>query len=933
MDSSCEGAVGQPCQQRRQLGVLAATAAHLASVGLGAATASAAAWPAVILGSDVTAGAVGSDFVRIDQGKWGSMRGAAYIGSGLVLVVMADKIYKLDAATGVETQLSATGIADALSVLYVGGGVLVLGTGGTYRVNTATGAATKLNGDSWAGVQQATYLGYDMVSAPVMDVATYRLNALTGVRSVVSGTSDVTQVLSGAASDAVKLDAFAELLAAKMAGAATGGAAATANAAVVAMGAAAALQRADIAANLVGAVAKAAPSQALAAAKAALAGADAVRHDSARVTALVTAVMAAVRDAQLAQSGAAGGLTPGAVAIALVVAYPGLKGAILAAAQSLATASATQTITAGVGGTVSLPASGISLVIPAGAAASTTTVTVRSYGCSLVSSSLRQGTCVAVTPHTFSAAVSLTFMLPDGATGCIKSTDEVTDDWVPAACTRGAGDLSATYTSATFSVLGGLGLHQPRPIERVVPADAPVAFFRDALNPAAAGATVQQVGSNGATDGVTTPGNSNAASSTFLGVGYHTASGLLYYTDGGAAIRSASNMGRGITTVVDKLAHVTVSGANFGADRHALTSVTVKGLPCSAVTHVSATEVRCLSGSPAVAAAVALGGSTGTLDVNDVVVRTIVGASLALDEPTMITRLAEGSLLPMVTKVSVGASSSTPHAICVDNVNSKLFWSDTSVHIIYRANLDGSAIEAFVEGARRVHGLAVDETGDWLYFTDANRGQLLRAPIAGGGAGGGQSVTGASRPLSVLQTGLREPRGVVLGAPGNAGAAMLYFTEMVGRLFRARRDGGNIAMDPTKPSQTRELLLRMSSRVRLDGITIDSTLGNERLYWCEANTNRIRSCDTDGLSIKTVVAASSHVVWPRAIAMLPAQASGERSIVWTHFLGVLSRASLAGKNLFTIVNSLSSPDLKVVEAKVAAMSNAYRFGSLGKILE
>jgi len=37
--------------------------------------------------------------------------------------------------------------------------------------------------------------------------------------------------------------------------------------------------------------------------------------------------------------------------------------------------------------------------------------------------------------------------------------------------------------------------------------------------------------------------------------------------------------------------------------------------------------------------------------------------------------------------------------------------------------------------------------------------------------------------------------------------------------------------------------------------------------------------------------------------------------------------------LFTIVNSLSSPDLKVVEAKVAAMSNAYRFGSLGKILE
>ena len=230
---------------------------------------------------------------------------------------------------------------------------------------------------------------------------------------------------------------------------------------------------------------------------------------------------------------------------------------------------------------------------------------------------------------------------------------------------------------------------------------------------------------------------------------------------------------------------------------------------------------------------------------------------------------------------------------------------------------------------RRVHGLAVDETGDWLYFTEANRGQLLRAPVAGGGAGSGHAVTAASRPLSVLQTGLREPRGVVLGAPSSSDAAVLYFTEMVGRLYRGRRDGGNVVLDPSKPAETRELLLKLSSRVRLDGIAIDLTPGNERLYWCEANTNRIRSCDTDGLSLKTVVASSSHVVWPRAIAMLPM----EGAVVWTHYLGVMSRASLAGKELFTIINSLSSPDLKMVEAKVAAMSNEYRFGALGKIFE
>ena len=430
---------------------------------------------------------------------------------------------------------------------------------------------------------------------------------------------------------------------------------------------------------------------------------------------------------------------------------------------------------------------------------------------------------------------------------------------------------------------------------------------------------------------MTVPGRSAAtASSTFLGVAYgSTGTPTLYYTDGGASIRSVSTMGLGVTTVVDKLAHVTVSGANFGADRQALTSLTLKGLPCTAITHVSATEVRCLSGSAAVAAAAA---SVGGLDANDMTMTTNVGASTVVDEATLITRLAEGSLVPMVTKVVVASTVSMPHAICVDSANSKLFWSDTSVHAIFRANLDGGAVEAFVEGARRVHGLAVDEAGEWLYFTEANRGQLLRAPTAGGGAGGGQAVTGANRPLSVLQAGLREPRGVVLGAPGSADTAMLYFTEMVGRLFRGRRDGGNMERNPTKPAQTRDLLLKLSSRVRLDGIAIDLTAGSERLYWCEANTNRIRSCDTDGLSIKTVVAASSHVVWPRAITMLPTQASGERAIVWTHFLGVMSRASLTGKELFTIVNSLDSTEMKVVEAKVAAMSNSYRFGALGKIM-
>jgi hypothetical protein len=108
------------------------------------------------------------------------------------------------------------------------------------------------------------------------------------------------------------------------------------------------------------------------------------------------------------------------------------------------------------------------------------------------------------------------------------------------------------------------------------------------------------------------------------------------------------------------------------------------------------------------------------------------------------------------------------------------------------------------------------------------------------------------------------------------------------------------------------------------------------LYWGEANTNVIRTADVFGVGLKTVVRRSADVVWPRALLLLPAHtrtATGKRVLVWTHFLGVISRAATDGSEMFTLVDSLVNSDLKVVEAKVAAMNEAFRFGALGKIFE
>ena len=58
-------------------------------------------------------------------------------------------------------------------------------------------------------------------------------------------------------------------------------------------------------------------------------------------------------------------------------------------------------------------------------------VSVREYECGLVSTdaSLIGQSCIGVAPHTFSGSVQLKYKVGSGATSCVKSTDEVSNDW------------------------------------------------------------------------------------------------------------------------------------------------------------------------------------------------------------------------------------------------------------------------------------------------------------------------------------------------------------------------------------------------------------------------------------------------------------------------------------------------------------------------
>ena len=72
---------------------------------------------------------------------------------------------------------------------------------------------------------------------------------------------------------------------------------------------------------------------------------------------------------------------------------------------------------------------------------------------------------------------------------------------------------------------------------------------------------------------------------------------------------------------------------------------------------------------------------------------------------------------------------SEPQAIAVDNTAGRLYWTDTGVHKIYRANFDGLGQQPLVEWAPNPRGIAV--VHDKIYWSDSGTHQINRANMDG----------------------------------------------------------------------------------------------------------------------------------------------------------------------------------------------------------
>lgn len=83
------------------------------------------------------------------------------------------------------------------------------------------------------------------------------------------------------------------------------------------------------------------------------------------------------------------------------------------------------------------------------------------------------------------------------------------------------------------------------------------------------------------------------------------------------------------------------------------------------------------------------------------------------------------------TLVERGSGVNTGKQLQLDLVNGKVYFSDREGAKIWRMNLDGSERETVVSGHGfdQLVGVAVDPAGGYFYFTDRNRGLVLRAGI------------------------------------------------------------------------------------------------------------------------------------------------------------------------------------------------------------
>ena len=268
-----------------------------------------------------------------------------------------------------------------------------------------------------------------------------------------------------------------------------------------------------------------------------------------------------------------------------------------------------------------------------------------------------------------------------------------------------------------------------------------------------------------------------------------------------------------------------------------------------------------------------------------------------------------------------------PRGLAVDAAGGKLYWTDNGSDQIQRANLDGSQVEELVtEGLHTPRGLALDTDAGKLYWTDSGTGKIQRSNLDG------------TEVEDLVTEGLLSPRDLALArtvaAAGNRAPVLVPLADRTAAagdtltLAAMGSDPDGDALTYTASSSTEAVvsveiadslltIYPLSAGRATITVTVRDPEGLEavqrfavlvvgaanlgavsRLYWTDAEADRIRRSHLDGSGVEDVV--DSGLVNPRGLAV--DQAAGK--LYWTDYgTDRIQRANLDGSEVEDLVTA------------------------------
>uniref|UniRef100_A0A8C4QPU2 LDL receptor related protein 4 n=1 Tax=Eptatretus burgeri TaxID=7764 RepID=A0A8C4QPU2_EPTBU len=229
-------------------------------------------------------------------------------------------------------------------------------------------------------------------------------------------------------------------------------------------------------------------------------------------------------------------------------------------------------------------------------------------------------------------------------------------------------------------------------------------------------------------------------------------------------------------------------------------------------------------------------------------------------------------LLPLNTTLK------NANAISVDAKKGKVYWSDSALKKISRANLDGSDyVDVVKHGIQTTDGLAVDSHGQKIYWADAGTKRIEVTDLDGN-----------LRKVLIWRS-LDSPRAITL----NHNNGYMYWTDWGerARIERAGMDGSDRVAVITK------------NLGWPNGLVVDQV--GSQLIWADAHTERIEASDLNGNHRHTLVMPVPH---PYGLSLL-----GE-FLYWTDWQerAVRRTERVRGGDPFTVCDGL--PGLMDIQA-------------------